>query len=74
MLNHLGRIGSSSDEGKIMATAEEAIATALGIPAGGILAWTNHLSNDQLELVYDGDPGISSENITVLIVNAHAGE
>ena len=57
-----------------MASAEEAIATALGIPAGGILAWTNHQTSDQLELVYDGDPGISAENITVLIVNAHAGE
>jgi hypothetical protein len=57
-----------------MATAEEAIATALGIPAGGILAWTNNQSTDQLELVYDGDPGISSESITVAIVNAHAEE
>lgn len=57
-----------------MASAEEAIATALGIPASGILAWKNHQTTGQLELVYDGDPGISSENITVLVVNAHAGE
>jgi hypothetical protein len=57
-----------------MASAEEAIATALGISASGILAWTNHQTTGQLELVYDGDPGISSENVTVLIINAHAGE
>lgn len=57
-----------------MATPEAAIASALGIAASGILAWTNNLSTDQLELVYDGDPGISSENITVAIINVHAGE
>lgn len=57
-----------------MATAEEAIAAAMGIPAAGILAWTNNQSTNQLELIYDGDPGITSENITVAIVNAHGGE
>lgn len=57
-----------------MATPESAIGTALGIPGAGILAWTNNLTTGQLELVYDGDPGISSENITVVIINAHASE
>jgi hypothetical protein len=29
---------------------------------------------NQLVLTYDGDPGISSENITIQIVDSHATE
>lgn len=57
-----------------MATAEEAVGLALGIPAEGILNWSNDPTNNQLILTYDGDPGISSENITVSIVDSHATE
>lgn len=57
-----------------MATPEAAIAAALGIPESGILAWTNHESDNRLKLVYDGDPGISSMSITILVTDAHADE
>lgn len=57
-----------------MATPEDAITAALGITPGGVLAWTNVEGTGQLKLIYDGECGISSENITVLILNAHADE
>lgn len=57
-----------------MATAEESVALALGIPAEGIVGWDNDESTHQMVLRYDGDPGISSENTTILIVNIHDGE
>ncbi len=50
-----------------MSSPEVSIALALGIPAAGILAWGNAPGTNQLVLTYDGDPGISSENITVAI-------
>ncbi|HEX3781752.1 MAG TPA: hypothetical protein VHX38_18975 [Pseudonocardiaceae bacterium] len=59
-----------------MATAETAICTALGysMDASKILAWTNNVTTGQLELIYDGAPGVDSENITVAVFNAHASE
>lgn len=59
-----------------MATAEQAIATALGssMDPGKILAWTNNASTGQLEVIYDGAPPVSSENVTVAVLDAHAGE
>lgn len=53
-----------------MSTSEEAMGTALGILSSGILGWSNDLTTGQLILIYDGDPGVSSINITVLIADA----
>jgi hypothetical protein len=60
-----------------MATPEEAISIAVGssMDPEKILAWTNHSSTGQLEIIYDGPFGISSISIaSVLIIDAHAGE
>lgn len=55
-----------------MPSAEEAIGMALGIPWSGILGWSNDPTTGQLTLSYNGDPGVSSINITVLISDANA--
>ena len=59
-----------------MASPEEAIATALGYSTdpNKILAWTNDLSTGQLKIIYDGPEPVTSENVTVLVLNAHADE
>lgn len=59
-----------------MASPEEAIATALGFGTDPtkILAWTNHENTGQLKLIYDGPEPVTSENITVLVLDAHADE
>lgn len=56
-----------------MASAEEAIKTALGITTD-VLAWTNHTTTGQLQIVTDGESGVSSINTTVALINIHAGE
>lgn len=50
-----------------MATAEEAIAAALGIPAAGITGWASDPETGELHLQYDGDPGFSRVNVNVYI-------
>jgi hypothetical protein len=57
-----------------LSSPESAIATALNISSADILAWTNHATNGQLKIVCDGDPGVSSVNISVLLIDAHADE
>lgn len=59
-----------------MATPEEAISVALGsgMDPSKILAWTNNASTGQLEVIYEGATPVNSENITVLVLDAHAGE
>lgn len=52
-----------------MATAEESIAMALGIPPEGIVGWANDETTNQVVLTYNGECGVNSENTTVLIVN-----
>jgi hypothetical protein len=39
-----------------------------------VLAWTNHETTGQLKLIYDGPEPVTSVNITVLVLNAHADE
>jgi len=59
-----------------MASPEEAIAAALGsgMNPEKVLAWTNDENTGQLKLIYDGPEPVNSENITVLVLNAHADE
>jgi hypothetical protein len=59
-----------------MASPEEAISTALGnlMDPSKILAWTNDLSTGQLKIIYDGPEPVTSENTTVIVLNAHADE
>jgi len=59
-----------------MASPEEALATAIGssMDPEKVLAWTNHETTGQLKLIYDGPEPVTSVNITVLVLNAHADE
>lgn len=59
-----------------MASPEEAVAIALGFSTdpSKILAWTNDLSTGQLKLIYDGPEPVTAENVTILMLNAHADE
>lgn len=56
-----------------MADAESAISLALGCGMDGakIIGWTNDEVTGQLKLLYDGPEPVSSENITVLVVNGN---
>lgn len=56
-----------------MADAENAISVALGCGMDGtkIAGWTNDELTGQLKLLYNGPEPVSSENITVIVVNAN---